>query len=117
MYEEIGPIYLGDNGDEIFIGRDFATQKGYSEELCAKVDAAISDIIKSADEKAYTILKDRRQILDNLAEILLDMEKISGQQFEDIYNGKTLADFKNENTLDASEETTTEVNDESIEAE
>ncbi len=112
MYEEIGPIYLGDNGgDEIFIGRDFATQKGYSEELCAKVDAAISDIIKSADEKAYTILKERREILDNLAEILLDMEKISGQQFEDIYNGKTLADFKNEQEpqiLEEPEETKTE---------
>lgn len=105
MYEEIGPIYLGDNGgDEIFIGRDFATQKGYSEELCAKVDAAISDIIKSADEKAYNILKERRHILDNLAEILLDMEKISGQQFEDIYNGKTLADFKNEQKPEVLEE-------------
>ena len=97
MYEDIGPIYLGhDGGDEIFIGRDFTTQKGYSEELCAKVDAAISDIIKSADTKALDILKEKRQILDNLAEVLLDMEKITGQQFEDIYNGKTLADFKSE---------------------
>ena len=116
MYEEIGPIYLGDNSDEIFIGRDFATQKGYSEELCAKVDAAISDIIKGADEKAYTILQERRQILDNLAEILLDMEKISGQQFEEIYNGKTLADFKNEqepvNTEESNDTATEEIENE-----
>ncbi|MBE7091627.1 MAG: ATP-dependent zinc metalloprotease FtsH [Clostridiales bacterium] len=99
MYEDIGPIYLGDNGgDEIFIGRDFATQKGYSEELCAKVDAAIADIIKTADKKAFDILTEKRVILDNLAEVLLDMEKISGQQFEDIFNGKTLSDFKSENT-------------------
>ncbi len=109
MYDEIGPIYLGDGGDEIFIGRDFAAQKGYSEELCAKVDAAISDIIKTADKKAFDILSEKHQILDNLAEVLLDMEKITGQQFEQIYNGKTLADFKAEEVKDEKvEETVTE---------
>ncbi len=114
MYEEIGPIYLGDSGgDEIFIGRDFATQKGYSEELCAKVDAAISDIIKTADQKALDILKERKQILDNLAEILLDMEKISGAQFEDIYNGKTLQDFKNEENVKSIDDINPESNEES----
>ena len=94
MYDEIGPIYLGDNGgDEIFIGRDFATQKGYSEELCAKVDAAIRDIITTADKKAFDILTEKKDILNNLAEVLLEMEKITGEQFDEIFNGKTLADF------------------------
>ena len=97
MYDEIGPIYLGDSGgDEIFIGRDFATQKGYSEELCAKVDAAIRDIITTADTKAFDILTEKKDILNNLAEVLLEMEKITGEQFDDIFNGKTLADFKAE---------------------
>ncbi len=105
MYDEIGPIYLGDNGgDEIFLGRDFATQKGYSEELCAKVDAAIHDIIMTADKKAYDILSEKKQILDNLAEVLLDMEKITGEQFDQIFEGKTLADFKAETVIDQPEE-------------
>ncbi len=107
MYDEIGPMYLGNSGgDEIFIGRDFATQKGYSEELCAKVDAAIRDIITTSDQRALDILTEKRQILDNLAEVLLDMEKITGEQFEAIYHGKTLADFK-------AEEATTEQTDSS----
>ena len=95
-------MYLGNSGgDEIFIGRDFATQKGYSEELCAKVDAAIRDIITTADQRAFDILTEKKEILDNLAEVLLDMEKITGAQFEKIYNGKTLADFKAEENIQA----------------
>ena len=94
MYDEIGPIYLGDaDGDEIFLGRDFSTHKAFSEELSSKVDAAIHEIILSADQKAYQILADKLQILHNLAEVLLNKEKITGTEFEAIYNGKTLADF------------------------
>ncbi len=97
MYDEIGPIYLGDSGgDEIFIGRDFATQKGYSEALCAKVDSAIHDIIVSCDKKAFDILVEKKEVLDNLAEVLLDMEKITGEQFDRIFNGTTLEDLKKE---------------------
>lgn len=65
------------------------------------MDAAIHEIISHADVKAYTILKERSHILDNLAEVLLDMEKITGTQFEAIYNGKTLADFKAEQISNA----------------
>ena len=97
MYDEIGPIYLDEgDGDEIFLGRDFSAHKAHSEAFSSRVDAAIHEIISQADVKAYTILKERSHILDNLAEVLLDMEKITGTQFEAIYNGKTLADFKAE---------------------
>ena len=85
---------MGDaDGDEIFLGRDFSTHKAFSEELSSKVDAAIHEIILSADQKAYQILADKLQILHNLAEVLLNKEKITGTEFEAIYNGKTLADF------------------------
>ncbi len=105
MYDEIGPIYLGDNsGDEIFLGRDFSTHKAFSEELSSKVDAAIHKIIHEADVKALEILRSKEQILHNLAEVLLDMEKITGEQFEEIYNGKVLADFKALNSSDSAED-------------
>ncbi len=102
MYDEIGPIYLDEgDGDEIFLGRDFSAHKAHSEAFSSRVDAAIHEIISHADVKAYTILKERSHILDNLAEVLLDMEKITGTQFEAIYNGKTLADFKAEQISNA----------------
>ncbi len=95
MFDEIGPIYLGDaSGDEIFLGRDFSTHKAFSEELSSKVDAAIHQIIHDADVKALEILRSKEQILHNLAEVLLEKEKITGEQFEEIYLGKTLADYK-----------------------
>ncbi len=104
MCPEIGPIFLGDDeGGEIFLGRDFSTHKAYSEELASKVDKAIQELILNADKDAYDILKSHEQILHNLAEVLLDMEKITGEQFEEIYNGKTLADLKAETKQSAEE--------------
>lgn len=105
MYDEIGPIYLGHgDSDEVFLGRDFSTQKAYSEAVTSRVDDAIHNIISSADKQAFDILTEKEQILHNLAEVLLDMEKITGAQFEEIYNGKKLADFKQ--TEAANEKTT-----------
>ena len=104
MCPEIGPMFLGDDdGGEIFLGRDFSTHKAYSEELASKVDNAIQTLILNADKDAYDILKSHEQILHNLAEVLLDMEKITGEQFEEIYNGKTLADLKAEIPAEAAE--------------
>ncbi len=116
MHEDIGPVYLGDGeGDEIFLGRDFSTHKAYSEELASSVDKAILGILNSADAQALSILKEKEQILHNLAEVLLDMEKITGDQFDEIFNGKTLADFKaekNHSSESAAEEVTESVNEE-----
>ena len=102
MADEIGPIYLGDSeGDDVFLGLDFSAHKTRSEALAAKIDNAVQTLIKDADVKATEILKEKEQILHNLAEVLLDMEKITGPQFEEIYNGKTLADFKAEEAAKA----------------
>ena len=106
MHEDIGPIYLGgSNSDEVFFGRDFGSQNVLSEEFSSKVDLAIHKIINDADKDALRILDEKRVILDNLAEVLLDMEKITGEQFNDIFNGKTLADFKAEEAEKAAEAT------------
>ena len=110
MYDEIGPIYLGHgDNDEVFLGRDFSTQKALSEAVTSRVDDAIHSIVNSADKQAYDILAQKEEILHNLAEVLLDMEKITGTQFEEIYNGKKLADFKEaEKTEEATSETATD---------
>ena len=62
----------------------------------------------SADKQALDILTEKKDVLNNLAEILLDMEKITGEQFDEIFNGKTLADFK------ASEEVPSKQNEETV---
>ena len=120
MYDAIGPIYLAQgDGDEVFLGRDFSVHKAYSEEVASHVDAAIHQILTTADNKALEILTDKIQILHNLAEVLLDMEKITGEQFNEICEGKTLADFKaastsgaaSDNSADSSSENGAEKSD------
>jgi len=97
MSKTIGPINYSDN-DEVFLGRDFTSKQNFSEELAAKIDREVRTIIDKAYEEAEKILNDHRAQLDAVAEALLDVETLDGEEFEAIYTGsKTLDQLKEEN--------------------
>ncbi len=85
MSEKVGNLILGDENDEIFVGRDFAHLKGYSEELSAIIDKEVMSIIDSAYEKVTEILKKNVNKLHNIAKALLDKERLEGPEFEEIF--------------------------------
>ena len=85
MSERIGTITLGSDQDEVFIGRDWGQEKSYSEETAGIIDEEIKRIIDSAYSEAKTILNDHRDKLDKVAEILVEKEKISGEEFDNIF--------------------------------
>jgi len=85
MFPEIGPVYLGE-ADEIFLGRDFSAHKTYSEVWAAKVDEALHIVINEAYQNAVNILKEKNETLHALANELLTKEKISGTEFEALFN-------------------------------
>jgi len=86
MSEKLGPIVFGTDNDEVFLGRDFAVQRNYSEEIAAVIDEEIKRIIDSSVEKTKKILEDNRGILDKLAALLLEKEKVSGEEFESLFS-------------------------------
>jgi cell division protease FtsH len=80
--ERLGPIVFGTGHDEVFLGRDFAQSRNYSENIAAEIDGEIKNIIDSAYEKTKEILEDKRDKLNAVASYLFDNEKMSGEEFE-----------------------------------
>ena len=85
MSERVGTIMLGSGGEEVFLGRDFATQKEYSEETAAIVDEEVKRIVDQGYNTALEILKANIDKLHAVAGVLLEKEKIDGEEFDEIF--------------------------------
>ena len=85
MSERIGALMLGSNQEEVFLGRDFAQGKEYSEETAGIIDEEIKAIIDKAYNKAKQILSDNVDKLHAVAGVLLEKEKIEAEEFEKIF--------------------------------
>ena len=86
MSENIGLICYADDDEEVFIGRDLAHTKSYSEGIASAIDAEVKSIIDDAYEKAKKMIDEHRDILDKCASLLLEKEKISKDEFEALFN-------------------------------
>ena len=85
MSDKVGTITFGSDSEEVFIGRDWGQEKTYSEGTAAVIDSEIKKIIDSAYEQARAILNDHRDKLDAVAAVLIEKEKITGQEFDQIF--------------------------------
>ena len=86
MSDTIGPMMLGGNQEEVFLGRDFAHSKEYSEETAGLIDQEVKKIIDGAYNAAEQILRANSDKLHTVAQVLLEKEKIDGEEFERIFN-------------------------------
>ena len=84
MSDVLGPRCFGTNQGEVFLGRDFSSSQDYSEEIAAKIDSEIHEIISGAYNTAKTILTDNIAKLHFIAEFLLKNELMDGDQFKAI---------------------------------
>ncbi|HHV59482.1 MAG TPA: ATP-dependent metallopeptidase FtsH/Yme1/Tma family protein [Clostridiaceae bacterium] len=85
MSEKLGDLIFGDESDEIFLGRDFAHQRNYSEELAAEIDKEVKKIIDAAHEKVVQVLKENINKLHKIAEALLEKERLEADEFEQLF--------------------------------
>ena len=88
MSQRLGTMSLGAEQQEVFLGRDFAQEKTYSEETAAVVDEEMKKIIDACYNKALEILRANEENLHAVAKVLLEKEKITGEEFEAIFNNK-----------------------------
>lgn len=86
MSEKLGPIVYGSEHDEVFLGRDFAQARNYSENVAAEIDSEIKNIIDEAYEKTRSILQDKKDKLYQIAQYLFTHEKMSGEEFEKYFS-------------------------------
>lgn len=87
MSENLGPMTYGSDDDEVFIGRDLARSRNYSEEVAAAIDKEMRRIIDKAYHKAETLLKENIDKLHKVAEALLEKETLDAKEFEGLFAG------------------------------
>ena len=85
MSERVGAIMFGGGQGEVFLGRDFAQTKDYSEETANIIDEEVKRIVDTAYNRARTILSEHVDKLHAVASVLLEKEKIEGPEFDKIF--------------------------------
>ena len=85
MSENVGVICYDDDDDEVFIGRDLAHTRGYGEGVATAIDQEVKRIIDECYAKARQIITENRSVLDACAKLLLEKEKISQKEFEELF--------------------------------
>ncbi len=92
MSDKIGPIDYGSEGGEIFLGRDFAAGKGYSEVKAAEIDDEIHRIIETAYHQCEKLLSEHMDAMTRVAEYLIRNETMDGETFKKVFNGEAVPD-------------------------
>jgi cell division protease FtsH len=94
MSETLGPITLGKKHDQVFLGRDLARDRDYSEEIAKAIDQEIRKTIDDCYQKAQDILEKERDKLEKLAQTLLDKETLDADEIKALVEGKELPNRK-----------------------
>ena len=85
MSEKLGTITFGADQEEVFLGRDLAHAKEYSEETASIIDEEVKKIVDAGYERAINILSEHVDKLHAVAKVLLEKEKIDGEEFDRIF--------------------------------
>ena len=89
MSEDVGLICYDDE-EEVFIGRDLGHTRGYSESVATRIDGEIKRIVDECYAKARQMIREHEDVLHRCAELLLEKEKINRDEFEALFEGKTV---------------------------
>ncbi len=96
MSDALGPIVYSTEHEEVFLGRDFTTQRNFSEETASAIDREVKRIVEECFEIAKKCLEDNFDKLTVVSNALLACEKLSGEEFERLMNGETLSEINEE---------------------
>ena len=88
MSEKLGLVNYDNDSDEVFIGRDLAhTSRGYGEQVASTIDQEVKDIIDACYRRAKYIIRKYQGVLEKCAQLLLEKEKITREEFESLFDG------------------------------
>ncbi len=84
MSDKLGPVALGRSQGGMFLGRDIAAERDFSEDTAATIDSEVSELVDVAYKRATKVLIDNRSVLDELAEMLVEQETVDSEQLQDL---------------------------------
>ena len=85
MSDKFGPVQYGDEGDEVFIGRDIGHTRNYSENTADQIDAEVKEILNFSYSEAKRLIKENINVLHASAKLLMEKEKITGDEFREFF--------------------------------
>ncbi len=89
MSDELGPMRFGHGHGEVFLGRDFASQPDYSDDLAARIDAEVRALIDAAHDVARDVLVDNKDVLDRMADELVRVETLETERVQELLSFAT----------------------------
>ena len=84
MSDKLGPVALGRAQGGMFLGRDIAAERDFSEDTAATIDEEVSDLVSVAYKRATQVLTQNRSVLDELAEMLVDQETVDAEDLQEL---------------------------------
>ena len=108
MSERLGPLAFGKKEEQIFLGREIAQHKDYSEKTAIEIDEEITSIVTQCYERSKKLLSENIDILKRLAETLLEKEVLDGDQIDRIVKGLPLAEEEKPSEEKSHEEQTSQ---------
>jgi len=87
MSPQMGPLQYGQQEEMVFLGRDLAEQRNYSEEVAEQIDEEVRNIVDSAYERVRELISSHRDNLHAVAKALLERETLSREEFEEVFQG------------------------------
>jgi cell division protease FtsH len=91
---ELGPLSFGKQDEQIFLGREIAQHRDYSESTAIRIDDQVRKLVEDGYSRARKIIEERSDAMVRVAEALLEREVLDGQEVIDLINGKTLPKFE-----------------------
>ncbi len=88
MSRDLGPLTFGKPHHQVFLGRDIAEERNYSEDVANKIDLEVREIADTCYREAYGILEENRELLDSIAKALLEREVIEEEDLNALMEGK-----------------------------
>ena len=84
MSDRLGPVALGRSQGGMFLGRDIAAERDFSEDTAAAIDEEVGQLVAEAYKRATTVLKGNRKVLDELAELLVERETVDAEDLQEL---------------------------------
>merc|ERR1711981_321518 len=85
MSDKLGPVALGrPQGGGMFLGRDIASERDFSEDTAATIDSEVSILVEMAYERAKKALNDNRKVLEELTVMLMETETVDSLEFQEL---------------------------------
>ena len=91
MNKNLGPLSLGGEDEQVFLGKDYSRTRNYSEQTAQAIDVEIRELIVEAETRASRLLGENREKLESLSAALLDFEVLDDAEIDEILQGRQLA--------------------------